>query len=82
MIRGGLRTRVFYASMGGFDTHSGTWAARPLMGQFANAIHAFQKISVKASDERVMTMVFSEFGRRVGENASNGTDHGTAGPCL
>jgi len=84
MIRGGLRTRVFYASMGGFDTHSGQRGRHAqLMGQFANAINAFQKdLRESGDDERVMTMVFSEFGRRVGENASNGTDHGTAGPMF
>ncbi|MEC8115660.1 MAG: DUF1501 domain-containing protein, partial [Planctomycetota bacterium] len=70
--------------MGGFDTHSGQRGRHAqLMGQFANAINAFQKdLRESGDDERVMTMVFSEFGRRVGENASNGTDHGTAGPMF
>ena len=82
MIRDGMKTRVYYASMGGFDTH----AAQPnvhgnLMSQLGNSLNAFYKdLKAQGNSGRVMTMVFSEFGRRVAQNASNGTDHGTAAP--
>ena len=84
MIRDGMKTRVYYVSMGGFDTH----ANQPnqhgnLMRQFGDAMLAFQKdLKAQGNDGRVVTMCFSEFGRRVKQNASNGTDHGTAGPVF
>lgn len=84
MIRAGLKTRVYYASIGGFDTHAnqpGNHAR--LLGQFSDAVRAFQKdLQAQGNEGRVLTMAFSEFGRRVGQNASNGTDHGTAAPVF
>ena len=84
MIRDGMKTRVYYVSMGGFDTHANqTGGHANLMRQLGDAILAFQKdLAAQGNDGRVMTMCFSEFGRRVRQNASNGTDHGTAGPMF
>lgn len=81
MIVGGLPTRVYYASLGGFDTHAqqaGTQAN--LLETFGTSLRAFCRdlASHKALD-RVAIMAFSEFGRRVKENASGGTDHGSGG---
>ena len=79
-IGSGLNTRVYYASMGGFDTHVGQLNRQEnLLKQFSEGVTAFienLKSINKLSDTTVL--VFSEFGRRVNQNASNGTDHGTA----
>lgn len=85
MIRAGLKTRVYYVDIGGFDTHAGQGGANGshanLLGQWAQAIRAFYAdLKEQQNDGRVLTMSFSEFGRRVGQNASGGTDHGTAAP--
>ncbi|HCT45343.1 MAG: twin-arginine translocation pathway signal protein [Phycisphaerae bacterium] len=84
MIRAGLKTRVYYASIGSFDTHANQPGSHArLLGQFSSAVRAFQQdLQAQGNDGRVMTMAFSEFGRRVGQNASNGTDHGTAAPMF
>lgn len=84
MIRAGLKTRVYYASIGSFDTHANQPNSHArLLGQFSDAVRAFQKdLTAQGNDGRVVTMAFSEFGRRVGQNASNGTDHGTAAPMF
>lgn len=84
MIAGGLDTRVFYVSLGGFDTHANQSAQHDrLMTELAEGVVAFQKDLVKQGNAgRVLTMTFSEFGRRVAENASAGTDHGTAAPMF
>lgn len=87
MIRSGLKTRVYYVSMGGFDTHAGQGSANGqhanLLRQFSDAMRAFYTdLRRHESDGRVLSMCFSEFGRRVGQNASGGTDHGTAAPLF
>ncbi|MBL4697654.1 MAG: DUF1501 domain-containing protein [Phycisphaerales bacterium] len=84
MIRAGLKTRVYYASLGGFDTHANQVNGHNrLLGQFSDAIRSFQSdLKAQGNDGRVTTMCFSEFGRRVGQNASRGTDHGTAAPMF
>ena len=84
MIRDGMKTRVYYVSMGGFDTHANQSNSHGnLMRQLGDAMLAFQNdLKAQGNDGRVMTMCFSEFGRRVRQNASNGTDHGTAGPVF
>ena len=84
MIRAGMKTRVYYASIGSFDTHANQQGSHArLLGQLSGAIRAFQKdLKAQGNDSRVTTMCFSEFGRRVGQNASNGTDHGTAAPMF
>ncbi len=84
MIRADLPTRVYYASLGGFDTHANQLNGHAnLMRQLGGALLAFQQDLVKQGNSgKVMTMVFSEFGRRVAQNGSNGTDHGTAAPMF
>jgi uncharacterized protein (DUF1501 family) len=82
MIRAGLRTRVYYVSLGGFDTHANQAGRHAnLLRQVGGALNAFhQELRAQDNAGRVLTMVFSEFGRRVAQNASGGTDHGTAAP--
>lgn len=82
MIRDELNTRVYYVSMGGFDTHANQYFQHgALLRQVGDALNAFQRdLQAHDNDGRVLTMVFSEFGRRVAQNASGGTDHGTAAP--
>lgn len=84
MIAGGLPTRVYYASQGGFDTHAGQMHAHDrLMTQFNNGVAAFvADLKQQGNFDRVLLMTFSEFGRRVAENASGGTDHGAAAPMF
>ncbi|MHC5004423.1 MAG: DUF1501 domain-containing protein [Planctomycetota bacterium] len=82
MIRDGLSTRVYYVTLGGFDTHANQAPQHAnLMSQLGDSLKAFhQDLKAQGNSGRVLTMVFSEFGRRVGQNASGGTDHGTAAP--
>jgi uncharacterized protein (DUF1501 family) len=79
-----LGTRVFYTRQGGYDTHAtqfGTHAT--LLSELAGALRAFlDDLAAAKLAERVLVLCFSEFGRTVGENASAGTDHGTAGPVF
>ncbi len=80
LIVADIETSVFYVSLGGFDTHVNqiNQQAR-LLNIYATAMKAFLqdlKYNNRLSD--VLVMTFSEFGRRVAQNASNGTDHGTA----
>lgn len=87
MIRAGLPTRVYYVSHGGFDTHAQQGGPQgrhaQLLSQFAQATKAFYAdLKAQRNESRVLTMSFSEFGRRVGQNASGGTDHGTAAPMF
>jgi uncharacterized protein (DUF1501 family) len=84
MIAGGLGTRVYYASQGGFDTHAGQVNAHErLMGDFNDAVTAFvADLKQQGNFDRVLLMTFSEFGRRVAENANGGTDHGAAAPMF
>src|SRR6266480_7670262 len=84
MIAGGLPTRIYYASQGGFDTHAGQINAHErLMGDFNDAVSAFAAdLKQQGNFERVLLMTFSEFGRRVAENANGGTDHGAAAPMF
>lgn len=81
LIAGGVRTRVYYAFQGGYDTHAGQKARHDrLMTELDAALGAFQlDLTKQGLAERVLTMGFSEFGRRVAENGSEGTDHGAAG---
>lgn len=79
-----LGTRVIYVQHGSFDTHvSQKQTQDRLLEYLANALAAFYvDLAAHGNDHRVLTMTFSEFGRRVAENASKGTDHGEAGPML
>ncbi|HZQ36419.1 MAG TPA: DUF1501 domain-containing protein [Dehalococcoidia bacterium] len=84
MIAGGLPTRVYYVSLGGFDTHANQLNRHDqLMTQLAQGVSAFwADLKAQKNDDRVLMMTFSEFGRRVQENASGGTDHGAAAPMF
>jgi len=84
MIRGGLKTRVYHVSLGGFDTHAGQAGRHAnLLRQLGDALKAFAAdLKAQGNSGRVLTMVFSEFGRRVNPNATGGTDHGTAAPMF
>jgi uncharacterized protein (DUF1501 family) len=91
LVAGGLRTRVYLVSLGGFDTHSNQVLAADttsgvhatLLGKLSSAISAFlEDLALLGCDHRVAGMTFSEFGRRAGSNASLGTDHGTAAPMF
>ncbi|HEY4439131.1 MAG TPA: DUF1501 domain-containing protein [Candidatus Elarobacter sp.] len=79
-----LGTRVIYVQHGSFDTHVTQKQTQDrLLADFANAIAAFYAdLSAHGNANRVLTMTFSEFGRRVAENASRGTDHGEAAPVF
>jgi len=83
MIAGGMPTRVYYVSHGGFDTHNQQLNSHDrLLGQLDAALKSFfADLQLQGNDKRVVLMTFSEFGRRVAENASAGTDHGKAS-CL
>jgi uncharacterized protein (DUF1501 family) len=84
LIKGGGGTRIFYTAQGSYDTHS-TQPQRHanLLGELSGALKAFlDDLAAARLAERVLVLCFSEFGRRVRENGSQGTDHGTAGPVL
>jgi uncharacterized protein (DUF1501 family) len=83
MIAGGMPTRVYYVSHGGFDTHNQQRNTHDrLLGQLDSALKSFfTDLKQQGNDKRVVLMTFSEFGRRTMENASAGTDHGKAS-CL
>ena len=79
-INSGLKTRVYYVSLSGFDTHT---TQQNQQGRqlkiYGDAVAAFVKNLKQANKlDDTLVMTFSEFGRRVEQNASNGTDHGTA----
>ncbi|MFM7055419.1 MAG: DUF1501 domain-containing protein [Planctomycetota bacterium] len=84
LIRSGLDTSLYYTTLSGFDTHaSQPDAHRALLRQTADAIKTLlDELQHSGDGDRVTVLAFSEFGRRVAENASAGTDHGTAGPVF
>lgn len=84
LIKGGLSTNLYMVSLDGFDTHAGQNNIHPyLMTVLSQAIDEFyQDLSKSDDDARVLSMTFSEFGRRIEQNASNGTDHGAAAPLM
>lgn len=84
LVAAGLSTRVYYLELDGFDTHSQQPAAHTaLLQQAGGSVQAFlEDIAHHGQADRVMVMCFSEFGRRVQENASEGTDHGAAAPMF
>jgi len=81
LIQKGLGTRLYYAQLGGFDTHSRQADNHAeLLGNLSNSIqNMLSQLGEHA--ERVCVMTYSEFGRRVRENGSRGTDHGS-GSCM
>jgi len=84
LIDAGAPTRVWSVSLGGFDTHANEANAQAaLLGSVSNSISRFMtqlKSTTRSKD--VVILIYSEFGRRVVGNASQGTDHGTSGPVF
>jgi uncharacterized protein (DUF1501 family) len=83
LIAKGFGTRIFYVNLDGFDTHAGQSPVHNnLLTELAASVAGFfQTLKASGHDNRVRLMTFSEFGRRVQENGSRGTDHGAAS-CL
>ncbi|MFL5339241.1 MAG: DUF1501 domain-containing protein, partial [Gemmataceae bacterium] len=81
LLKANLGTRVFYCTQGGFDTHaSQQFPHANLLSEFGGAVAAFfADLQAAKLADRVTLLAFSEFGRTIKENASGGTDHGTAG---
>ena len=81
LLKADLGARVFYTSQSGYDTHAGQLNTHyGLLRELSTAIKAFlDDLTAAKLADRVTVMCFSEFGRRVAENGSAGTDHGTAG---
>jgi uncharacterized protein (DUF1501 family) len=84
LVKAGLTTSLYYAHLGGFDTHANQAATHDgLLREVGDSLKAFFDDLKKANaGERVLVLVFSEFGRRLSENGSAGTDHGTAAPVF
>lgn len=84
MIAAGLPTKIYYVSHGGFDTHANQLDrhARVLREGAAGLAAFVDALRESGQLSRTLVMVFSEFGRRVAENASGGTDHGQASPMM
>jgi uncharacterized protein (DUF1501 family) len=84
LIGGGLPARIYYVSQGGYDTHANQLATQDrLLKELGDSLKAFMDdLKTQGNLERVLVMTFSEFGRRVAENANNGTDHGAAAPLF
>ncbi|MBD0401153.1 DUF1501 domain-containing protein [Flammeovirga sp. EKP202] len=80
LIKSGIHTKVFYATMGGFDTHVNQKNSQNrLLKDYSDSVAAFVKELEKSGNfDDTIIMTFSEFGRRVAQNASQGTDHGAA----
>ena len=83
-VDAGLGLRVGHVRIGGFDTHAAQDARHEsLLAETANAMLAFHRdLQAHGHANDVVTMTWSEFGRRVTGNASGGTDHGSAGPMF
>ena len=91
LIAGGLKTRVYLVTLGGFDTHAQQVAANDrtlgvhatLLARVSEGIASFQQdLKLNRIDNKVIGMTFSEFGRRPNSNISTGTDHGSAAPVF
>jgi uncharacterized protein (DUF1501 family) len=84
LIDADLATRIYYVSLDGFDTHANQAQAHAgLLNELSSSLAAFtDDLAQRGHLERVVVMTFSEFGRRVKENASQGTDHGAAAPMF
>ena len=84
LIALGLKTRVYYMRIDGFDTHANQPGAHAvLLRSVSDAVGTLVRdVNAQGDGDRLLVMCFSEFGRRVAENVSDGTDHGAAGPVL
>jgi len=84
LIAGGLDTKIYIVKLGGFDTHANQAPKHTgLLKNLATAVSIFQQdLQLLNIDQRVTSIIYSEFGRRVAENAGLGTDHGTAAPLF
>ncbi|WP_296311859.1 DUF1501 domain-containing protein [Winogradskyella sp. UBA3174] len=84
LIKGNLGTKVYMVTLGSFDTHANQVNNhRDLLVDLSNSMKTFYEDLAQAGfDDKVLSMTISEFGRRVYENGSNGTDHGTAAPMM
>jgi uncharacterized protein (DUF1501 family) len=84
LISAGLETRVYFCSQTSYDTHANQFNNHQrLLGDLSDALAAFQQdLERQQLDQQVLTMTFSEFGRRPYENDAQGTDHGTAAPLF
>jgi uncharacterized protein (DUF1501 family) len=84
LIRASFATSIYYTELDGFDTHSSQlFRHASVLQTVGGALEAFVKdVRTTAPSRPVLVLVFSEFGRRLAENASEGTDHGTAAPVL
>jgi uncharacterized protein (DUF1501 family) len=84
LLKAGLSTSIYYTRLGGFDTHANQADTHSfLLRQLADSLKVFlDDVNKSGEGKRVLVLVFSEFGRRLTENASAGTDHGTAAPVF
>jgi uncharacterized protein (DUF1501 family) len=84
LVEAGVPTRAYSVSLGGFDTHADERGTQQrLLGDLDAALSGFAaRLATTDRGKQVVTLVYSEFGRRVVANASEGTDHGTAGPVF
>jgi uncharacterized protein (DUF1501 family) len=84
LLKGGLDTRVFYTLRSGYDTHyAQLFTHSNLLLELSGALKAFlDDLTAAKLADRVVVLIFSEFGRTVNENGSAGTDHGTSGPVF
>lgn len=84
LVEAGVPTRVYSVSLGGFDTHADERnTQQTLLTQLDGALTPFvSRMRATQRGRQVVVLVYSEFGRRVTANASDGTDHGTAGPVF
>ena len=84
LLGAGLGTRLVTIDWGGFDTHGSQLASQdPQLKDLSRSLAAFKAdLTARGIENQVLTLVFSEFGRRVGSNDSGGTDHGAGGMML
>jgi uncharacterized protein (DUF1501 family) len=84
LLSAGLGTRVITIDWGSFDTHGDQLAGQdPQLTTLSRALAAFKAdLAARGVEQNVVTMVFSEFGRRLEESDSAGTDHGSGGPIM
>jgi uncharacterized protein (DUF1501 family) len=84
LLKSGFAARVYYTTQGSYDTHAAQLPTHAnLLRELGGALRAFlDDLAAARLADRVAVLVFSEFGRQVRENASGGTDHGTAAPVF